>query len=111
LKTEKSLIGKVINRIALLLNGFYAFLGFAEFYIVGIKKEIELYPFRGEGPVPYYYRTAELYTYINLTYGIAFAVLLGIGIWNWRKNKISGFILFGLTILLIIIQIYHGWTA
>jgi len=109
LKTEKPIFEKIITGIAILLSGFYAFFGLSEFYKIGIKKETEFYPFGGEGPVPYYYRTAELYSYVNLIYGIAFGILLGIGIWNWRKNKLNGFIIFGLTILLILVHIYHGW--
>jgi hypothetical protein len=70
-------------------------------------KQTEFYPFGGEGPVPYYYRTAELYSYVNLTYGIVFGILLGTAIWNWRRNKISGFATFGLTIVLILVQIFH----
>lgn len=109
MKTKKTIFEKIITGIAILLSGFYSFFGLAEFYKIGIKKETEFYPFGGEGPVPYYYRTAELYSHVNLTYGIAFGILLGIGFWSLRKNKINGFIIFGLTILLIIVHIYHGW--
>ncbi len=93
---------------AILLSGIFAFFGIAEFYKIGIKKETEFYPFGGEGPVPYYYKTAELYSYVNLTYGIAFGTLFGLAIWNWKNNKVNGIIIFGLTIVLILIHIYHG---
>ena len=109
MKKEKTLFEKITTGIGILLSGFFAFFGLAEFYKIGIMKQTEFYPFGGEGPVPYYYRTAELYSYVNLTYGIAFGILLGIGIWSLRKNKINGFIIFGLIILLVIVHIYHGW--
>lgn len=109
MKKRKTILEKIISGITILLSGFFAFVGLSEFYTIGIMKQTEFYPFGGEGPVPYYYRTAELYSYVNLTYGIAFGVLLGITIWNWKRNKISGFTTFGLTIILILIQIYHGW--
>ena len=109
LKSGKSVSEKIIAGIAILLNGFISFFGISEFYIVGIKKDTELYPFGGEGPVPYYYETAELYSTVSLIYGIVFGILLGIGIWNWKKNKTNDFLLFGVTCLFIFIQIYHGW--
>lgn len=109
MKTEKTIFKQIIIGSAILLSGFYSFFGLSEFYKTAIKKEIKFYPFGGEGPVPYYYRTVELYSYVNLTYGLAFGILLGIGIWNLRKNKINEFIIFGLTILLIMLHIYHGW--
>ena len=107
---RKSISKKIISGIGILLSGFFSLIGFSEYYKVGIKNETESYPFGGEGPVPYYYKTAELYSNVNLTYGIVFGVLLAIGIWNWRKNKINGIIILGLTCILILIQIYEGWT-
>lgn len=109
MKKEKSIYEKITTGIGILLSGFYAFFGLSEFYKIGVLKQIEFYPFGGEGPVPYYYRTAILYSYVNLTYGIAFGTIVGIAIWNWKKNKISGFTTFGLTIILILIQFFHGW--
>jgi hypothetical protein len=109
LKSEKSITEKIFAGIGILLNGFFTFFGISEFYIVGIKKDTELYPFGGEGPVPYYYETAELYATVSLIYGLAFGILLGIGIWNWKKNKINELLIFGITCLFIFIQIYHGW--
>ncbi|MFY0603515.1 MAG: hypothetical protein JXQ93_06165 [Flavobacteriaceae bacterium] len=72
-------------------------------------KQTEFYPFGGEGPVLYYYRTAELYSHVNLTYGIVFGILLGTMIWNLKRNKINELAIFGLTIVLILVQIFHGW--
>ena len=105
-----SISSKIISGIVILLSGLFCSIGLSEFYNVRIKKETELYPFGGEGPVPYFYRTAELYSNVNLTYGIAFGILLGIGIWNWKRNKINGLVILGLTCMLILVQILHGWT-
>lgn len=108
MKKEKTIFEEITTGIGILLSGFFAFFGLSEFYKIGILKQTEFYPFVGEGPVPYYYRTAELYSYVNLTYGIAFGTLVVIAIWNWKKNKISGFTTSGLTIILILIQVFHG---
>lgn len=110
LKKEKTLSEKIITGIGILLSSFFAFFGLYEFCKVGILNQTEFYPFGGEGPVPYYYQTAQLYSYINLIYGIIFGTLIGIAIWNWKRNKINGFVTFGLTIILILIQIFHGLT-
>ena len=108
MKNEKSTFEKIIAGIAIFLCGFYTFFGLSEFYKIGIKKRTEFYPFGTEGPVPYYYHSAELYSYVNLIYGIAFGILMGTTIWNWKKNKISGFTTFKLTVILILIHICHG---
>ena len=108
--TEKiSISTKIISGIIILLSGFFTYIGLTEFYIVGIKKETELYPFGGEGPVPYFYKSAELYSAVSLTYGLIFGILLGLGIWNLMNNKSKEILLLGLTVLMIFIQIYHGW--
>jgi len=103
------MLNKIIKGITILLSGFFASIGLSEFYNVAIIKDTDLYPFGGNGPVPYYYKTAELYSTVNLIYGLIFVIIFGIGIWNWKKNKIKGIILFGITCLFIIIQIYHGY--
>ena len=108
LSIEKTISNKILSGIGILMSGFFSIIGLSEFYKIGIKKETESYPFGGEGPVPYYYKTAQLYSNVNLTYGIAFGLLLGIAIWNWKKNKKNGFLIFGITCLLILIQILQG---
>jgi len=109
MSSKKPISKKIIDGIGIFLNGIFSAIGLSEFYKVGIKEETELYPFGVEGPVPYYYKTAELYSYVNLTYGIAFGILLAIGIWNWRENKTNEIIIFGLTCILILLQIFQGW--
>ena len=110
MNTKTSISKKIISGNGILLSGIFSLIGLTEFYKVGIKNETESYPFGGESPVPYYYKTAELYSNVNLTYGIVFGILLIIGIWNWRKNKINGILILGLTCILILIQFFQGWT-
>lgn len=86
----------------------FACIGLSEYYIVSIKKEIELYPFGGEGPVPYFYGTAELYANVCLTYGLVFSALILFGIWNWKAKKVNDLIVVGLIIIMIILWFTQG---
>lgn len=78
-----------------------------EWYRVAILKKIENYPFGGEGPVPYYYKTAELYSKVNFSQGIIFLSLTVLGLWALIRNKrktglfISVLIIASIFILLI----------
>lgn len=94
-----------------MLCGFFAIIGISEFYNVAIKKDTEYYPFGSEGSLPYYYKTAELYSYVNLTYGIAFGLLLLISIWNWKKNGRFNVLLFAIICLMVLLQFIQGWNA
>ncbi|WP_461303483.1 hypothetical protein [Aureisphaera sp.] len=75
---------------------------------MAIKQKKSSYPFGGEGPAPYYYKSPELYSSIMLTYGILFVLLMLLGIWNIRKKKINGLLMLTLACTLIIIQLIHG---
>ena len=93
------------------MNGLFAIIGFWEFYIVAIKKETEDYPFGGEGPVPYFYRSAEIYANVNLVHGLVFGILLALSIWNLKKGKFSAIMILGLTLIAIFIQAYQSSTG
>ena len=80
----------------------------SEFYIVAIKKETELYPFGGEGPVPYFYKSAELYAQVNLIYGIVFTIIILFGLWNWKTQKVNELIIVGIVALVIILWFVQG---
>ena len=108
MKIEKSISKTIIYGIGVFLSGLFSLQGFYEFYNVRVLEETDSYPFGGEGPVPYYYKTAELYSNVNLTYGLIFGVLFALGIWNWKENKKNGLIIFGLTLSLVLIQIFHN---
>jgi hypothetical protein len=83
-------------------------MGLSEYYIVAIKKETELYPFGGEGPVPYFYKTAELYANVCLIYGLIFLALILFGIWNWKTKKVNDLIVVGIIIIMIILWFAQG---
>lgn len=80
----------------------------SEYYIVAIKKETELYPFGGEGPVPYFYKSAELYAQVNLIYGIVFTLIILFGLWNWKTKKVNELIIVGIVALVIILWFVQG---
>lgn len=83
-------------------------MGLSEYYIVAIKKETELYPFGGEGPVPYFYKTAELYANVCLIYGLIFLALILFGIWNLKTKKVNDLIVVGIIIIMIILWFAQG---
>ena len=80
----------------------------SEYYTVAIKKETELYPFGGEGPVPYFYKSAELYAQVNLIYGIVFTIIILFGLWNWKTKKVNELIIVGIVALVIILWFVQG---
>jgi hypothetical protein len=84
-------------------------MNFSEWYIVKIQGRTAEYPFGGEGPTPYYYKTAELYSTVNLIWGIVFFTVLIFTTWTivTRKKKWTA-ISFGSTILLLLGLFIHG---
>ncbi len=94
---------KLALTISLIGSLLFALIGLSEYYDVAIKKETDLYPFGGEGPVPYFYRTAELYANVCLTYGLVFLALILFGIWNSKTKKMNDLIVVGLITIMIIL--------
>ncbi len=81
----------------------------SEFYLIGILNKTESYPFGGEGPTPYYYKTAELYSAVNLVWGLLFLTTLLLSIWTFLKGQRKNMFWFlGMTFLLLLGQILHG---
>lgn len=81
----------------------------SEFYLIGVLNKTDSYPFGGEGPTPYYYKTAELYSTVNLIWGLLFLITLLLTIWTSIKGQRKNIFLFlGLTVLLILGQFLHG---
>ncbi|GAA4327850.1 hypothetical protein [Christiangramia aestuarii] len=70
----------ILSIVTILLSGLIAFINLREFYIVKILSETAKYPFGGEGPVPYYYKSSELYSKVVLIWGIIFITILILGI-------------------------------
>ena len=80
-----------------------------EFYLIGILNKTDGYPFGGDGPTPYFYKTAGLYSTVNLIWGLIFITTLLLAVWIIiKKKKKNVFWFLGLTILLILGQFLHG---
>lgn len=76
---------------------------------IGLLKQTDNYPFGGEGPVPYYYKSAGLYSMTMLIWGLLFITNMIFGIVSIFKNKISKtYLTFGILIILIVAQYIHG---
>ncbi|MBP6215281.1 MAG: hypothetical protein KA399_03690 [Chitinophagaceae bacterium] len=98
--------------VTVLLSGLFAFINLSEFLIVGVIKQTSGYPFGGEGPTPWYYKTPQLYATVNLVFGLLFFSTLAFGCWTFIKvKKTSLFITLIVTLVLIFIQIINGQSA
>jgi len=76
---------------------------------VKIQGRTAEYPFGGEGPTPYYYKTAEMYSTVNLIWGIVFLSILLFTSWTIIKGqkKLTA-ISFGSTIILLLGLFING---
>lgn len=99
----------VLAGLTFLLSGLMTFMNLDEFVTIGLLKQTTNYPFGGEGPVPWYYKTADLYAKVNLAFGLGFLTAFVTGIWTtFKRNKTGLFIAFLSTIFLIVIMIVNG---
>ena len=81
----------------------------SEWFNISILKNTEGYPFGLEGPKPYFYKTAKMYSAVNLAWGLIFLTMLISVIWFLIKGKINKvYITFGFTILVFIIMLIHN---
>ncbi len=81
-----------------------------EFYTVSVKNETSNYPFGGEGPVPYYYKSQELYSEVVLIWGLIYLILFLTTSWGIIKQKNRTIkIVFILTVFLVILDIIQGY--
>jgi len=93
----------------ILLSGLFALANLSEFVSVGIFKKTSGYPFGGEGPTPWFYKSAQLYATVNLIFGVLFLILFSIGTWSFvRLNRKALLISFSLSMLLIVMQLLTG---
>ena len=98
-----------ISTLTIILSGLFTLMNLSEFYLIGILNKTDGYPFGGEGPTPYYYRTAGLYSTVNLIWGLIFLTTLLLAIWTIIKGQRKNVFWFlGLTVLLILGQFLHG---
>lgn len=99
----------ILNLVAIILNGLLAFVNLLEWYVVAVQKQTTAYPFGAEGPVPYYYQTAELYSTISLLWGILFLAVFIFAIFTLiRSQRKSTYIALFLTIFLAFGQFIHA---
>jgi hypothetical protein len=86
-----------------------ALVNLSEWYKIGIIKETAGYPFGGEGPVPYYYRTPGLYALVNGVSGFAFLCLSALSTWSFiRYKRRRGSMVIGIVVLVIVIAYVNG---
>ncbi|GGH70555.1 hypothetical protein [Phaeocystidibacter marisrubri] len=98
-----------IQLFALLLCGIFAFLHLSDWYVVKIKQQTAEYPFGSEGPTPYYYRSAELYSNVSLVWGILFLITFAFVLWLVLSKREKGIQLTVGPILLIVMgQLIHA---
>jgi hypothetical protein len=98
--------------VTVLLSGLFAFINLSEFLTVGILQQTSGYPFGGEGPSPWYYKSPQLYATVNLILGLLFFSVLAFSCWALIKVKKT--ILLAtliVTLFLILIQIVNGQAA
>lgn len=80
-------INIILNSLTIILSGLFSLMNFSEWYIVKIQGRTAEYPFGVEGPTPYYYKTAELYSMVNLIWGIVFMAVLLFTSWTIIKRQ------------------------
>lgn len=99
----------ILSTATIILSGFLALINLLEWYIVKIQQRTAEYPFGGEGSTPYYYKTPELYSTVNLIWGLVFLSILFFTIWTIinRKKKLTT-IAFGSIIILLLGLFVHG---
>jgi hypothetical protein len=98
-----------ISIVTICICGLLTLLNLSEFYTIGILKQTDGYPFGGEGPIPYYYQTAELYSTVNFIWGFIFLSTLVLAIKTTIKGqRRMGLIVFGITLFLLLTKFFHG---
>ncbi len=99
----------ILSSLAIVISGLLTLMNLSEWYIVKIQGQTTDYPFGEDGPTPYYYKTAELYSTVNLIWGIVFLTIFIFTIWTViaRKRKLS-LISFGTTLVLVLGMLIHG---
>ena len=80
-----------------------------EWFMISVLGKTAGYPFGGEGPTPYYYKTTDLYVIVNLIWAIIFSATLTFGIITIVRKNVTGlFAALGTTVLMAVIMIAQG---
>lgn len=100
---------RTTSLVTICIDGFLSFINLREFYVVAILGQTEGYPFGGEGPVPCYYKTAALYSTINMIWGCIFLLALYFAVWVAIKEQKRGVpLIFAATVLLSLAMFAQG---
>lgn len=90
--------------ITAILSGFSAYIELSEFIRIAINKNTGGYPFGGEGPVPWYYKSASLYANAALIYGLLFLAIFLLATWAFIRIK-KRTLIFSLIIFVILTMV------
>ena len=102
-------INFLLGTITVITVGLVTLISFKEFYIIGIRKRTDGYPFGGESSVPYYYNTPELYSLVNIVWGFLFLTIFIISLRMLIVETKKGIIIsFFLTLLMVILFYVHA---
>ena len=109
LRSKPSYLFFALGIIIILILGILASAHFYEWYSIEILKNLKGYPFGGEGPTPYYYKTPELYALVNLVWGIIFTItFISALISIFKKSQIWLVATSGISILAISLMLIQG---
>jgi hypothetical protein len=98
--------------IPLLIGAVMASVNLSEWYRVGVIGNIAGYPFVGEGPVPYFYKTPQLYSMVCAIFGSIWFCLSCLSIWSLLKRKRRmGLIASAMIMAAILIEFVNGQIA
>ena len=79
----------ILNSIAIIICGLFALMNLSEWYRVKIQERTAQYPFASEGPLPYYYKSSELYSTVTLIWGVIFLCLMAFTSWAVKKDRLN----------------------
>ena len=99
----------IFKPLPIIISGLFAIMNLSEWYKIGILHETSGYPFGGEGPIPYYYKSAELYSTLNFVWGLLFFLTMLYGVWiviSKQRNKTI--VCLGLTFFLLLAMFVYG---
>lgn len=102
---QKSISLWIIFLLTAFSSGFFTFINMSEFVKIGILGKTAGYPFGGEGPAPWYYKSAQVYAFVNLIFVILFLGTLGTSCWMFFKSRKSLIYMFFVTIVLNTVQL------
>jgi hypothetical protein len=95
--------------VTVFISGLFACANLSEFVTIGILKQTEGYPFRGEGTTPWFYRSAQLYATVNLIFGVLYLISFSIVTWSFVKMKRNALhVSIAFSLLLIVLQLLAG---